>query len=132
MNTCNKWDYQIYKNRKSKSNLSNSLVYTSTFQIMNRIEIIQMDQEELKALIREQLYEVIPEIIKEHRKPEKSDQLLTRQETAKLLRISLPTLHQYTKEGRVRGYRFAGRVLYKKNEVVDALNVIRTQLPRSY
>lgn len=99
---------------------------------MNRIEIIQIDQEEFKQLIREQLFEVIPEIIKEHWKSEKSDLLLTRQETAKLLSISLPTLHQYTKEGKVRGYRIARRVLYKKNEVIDTLEVIRTQLPRSY
>jgi len=52
---------------------------------------------------------------------EKADDLLSRQEAAKLLRITLPTLRQRTKEGRLRGYRMGARVLYRRDELMQAL-----------
>ena len=38
---------------------------------------------------------------------------LTRKEAAALLKISLPTLNEYTKAGRIPGFRIGYRVLYK-------------------
>ncbi len=49
------------------------------------------------------------------------DDLLSRQEAAELLRITLPTLRQRTKEGRLRGYRMGARVLYSRLEVIASL-----------
>lgn len=51
------------------------------------------------------------------------DDLLSREEAAKLLRITLPTLRQRTKEGRLRGYRMGARVLYRRSEVLQSLTV---------
>ena len=45
----------------------------------------------------------------------------TRKETAQILRISLPTLNQYTKKRILTGYRFGVRVLYKQSEIESAL-----------
>jgi excisionase family DNA binding protein len=42
---------------------------------------------------------------------------LTRAETARLLKISLPTLHDYTKHGWLVAYKIGRRVLYKKEEL---------------
>ncbi len=50
----------------------------------------------------------------------------TRKEVAQLLRITLPTLHQYTKEGRIQALRIGGRVLYSEQAVQEALKVIPT------
>lgn len=49
---------------------------------------------------------------------------LTRIQVAKKLHISLPTLNEYTKTGKLKGYRISGRVLYKKDEIDKALTSI--------
>jgi excisionase family DNA binding protein len=51
---------------------------------------------------------------------------LTRKQVAKKLHISLPTLNEYTKTGKLKGYRINGRILYKKNEINTALTAIDT------
>mgnify|MGYP003717000603 FL=1 len=57
--------------------------------------------------------------------------LLTRKETAKLLCISLPTLHDWTKTGIIKAHRIGNRVLYKLEEVNDSLSEIRTNQSRT-
>ncbi len=57
--------------------------------------------------------------------PEKSDELLSRRDTAKLLEISLPTLHNYTNAGMLHAYKIGSRVLYKREEVISGLNKIK-------
>lgn len=56
--------------------------------------------------------------------------LLTRKDTAKLLCISLPTLHEWTKTGIVIAHRIGNRVLYKQVEVYQALHQIQTSSMR--
>ena len=46
---------------------------------------------------------------------------LTRGEVCKQLQISLPTLHNYTKEGLIKSYRMGGKVRYKAQEIEQAL-----------
>jgi excisionase family DNA binding protein len=46
---------------------------------------------------------------------------LSRKEVAKLLKITLPTLHDWTKLGRLKAYKIGSRVLYKPSEVQEAL-----------
>lgn len=45
----------------------------------------------------------------------------TRQEVAGMLKISLPTLHELTKQGKLEAYRIGQRVLYKVEEVESAV-----------
>jgi hypothetical protein len=59
--------------------------------------------------------------------PEKEGlKLLSRKDTAKLLCISLPTLHDWTKTGIVKAHRIGNRILYKLDEVNGSLNMIQT------
>jgi excisionase family DNA binding protein len=46
---------------------------------------------------------------------------LSRKEVAKLLKITLPTLHDWTKLQYLKAYRMGTRVLYKESEVIDTL-----------
>jgi excisionase family DNA binding protein len=64
--------------------------------------------------------------IKEFINPPKSQDkdLKSRKETARILNISLPTLHLFTKEGIIRAYRIGNRVLYKQEDIENALKVI--------
>jgi excisionase family DNA binding protein len=47
------------------------------------------------------------------------DELITREETAQLLRVSLPTLHIWTKQGLIPFYKISTRVRYKRAEVLN-------------
>jgi excisionase family DNA binding protein len=49
---------------------------------------------------------------------------ITREQAAKLLHISKPTLNALTKEGKLVAYRIGSRVLYKKSEIEGALSKI--------
>jgi excisionase family DNA binding protein len=57
--------------------------------------------------------------------------LKSRKETARILNISLPTLHLFTKEGSIRAYRIGNRVLYKSEDIENALKVIVTPTKRA-
>ena len=51
----------------------------------------------------------------------KEDKLLTRQQTADILQISLVTLWTWNKNNIVTFYKIGNKVRYKKSEVLNAL-----------
>lgn len=51
----------------------------------------------------------------------KEPRFYTRKETAKLLRITLPTLHRLTKEGVLKSKKISGRVLYYSDAIDEAI-----------
>lgn len=46
---------------------------------------------------------------------------LTRKEVAEQYRISLPTILKYEKEGKLKGYRLGGRVLFDREQIESSL-----------
>lgn len=50
-----------------------------------------------------------------------NDLLLTREETAKMLSISLVSLWEWTRKDIIPAYRIGGKVRYKKSEVLKSL-----------
>ena len=54
------------------------------------------------------------------------EELLTREQAARLLGITLPTLREYTRRGWVDGYRIGTRVRYKRSEVLGSLKLMQT------
>lgn len=50
-----------------------------------------------------------------------SEILLTREETSKLLSVSLVTLWEWTRKDIIPAYRIGNKVRYKKSEVMSAL-----------
>jgi len=50
----------------------------------------------------------------------------TRRDVCERLKISLATLHYYTKDGTLTGYRIGGRVLYKWAEVEQAVKQVES------
>ena len=77
--------------------------------------------------LKEMIADVMEGMIRKYTPPaNEQPKYLTRQETAKLLRISLPTLNEYTKRGTLKGYRLQGRVLYREDEILSSLQEIVT------
>ena len=58
------------------------------------------------------------------KEPTTRSQLLSRTEVFRLLKISYPTLHDWTKEGWLQSYKIGNRVLYKLEEVEAALQKV--------
>ena len=52
--------------------------------------------------------------------PLNSDELLSRKEAAKLLKITLSTLWSWTNSGKLKSYGIANRVYYKRNEILTS------------
>jgi excisionase family DNA binding protein len=53
--------------------------------------------------------------------PQDQDELLTTAEAIKLLRVSKVTLSKWRTEGRIKFYRIASRIRFRKSELLDAL-----------
>ena len=93
----------------------------------NTILLFSLPLKDLRLLIEEVLDEKLREYIsKEPQQKVDTDEYLTRKDTVSLLRISLSTLNYYTKEGILQGYRIGGRVLYKTEEVKNAVHEIQS------
>jgi len=58
--------------------------------------------------------------------PPPETEFITRNQTAQILGVSLPTLNEWTKRGLIIGYRIGTRVRYKKCEILDAVKQIQT------
>ena len=78
--------------------------------------------------IKKVLREVLEEKSNDFTKPVKSEdqEYLTRKEVAKLLKISLTTLNDWSKQGIVQAYRIGNRVLYKKKEIEDSVSKVQS------
>lgn len=57
-------------------------------------------------------------------KTEKQSGYLSRKEVATLLKITLPTLHDWTKLGILKAYKIGARVLFKEAEVIATLEKV--------
>ena len=85
--------------------------------------------EQLTMATQEDLKKVISSIVKTELASVSQagrEELLTRKGTAKVLGISLHTLNEFTKSGKIPAYRIGTRVRYKVNEVFQSLNRIPT------
>lgn len=73
------------------------------------------------------LKKIIQEILEEKGVSRKTPTvLITRNETAALLKISLPCLHRYTKLGIITGFKIGARVLYNKDDLLSNLTKIQS------
>lgn len=77
---------------------------------------ISVTPEELKSIIKLAIKDYLSESI-----TNQMDDLLTRKEAAKILRISLPTLNYWTKKGIIKAKRINSRVRYSESDVKAAL-----------
>lgn len=84
-------------------------------------QILQIEYTESSEFIPKILAGV-KDLLKEHTQASKEDEvLLTREDSAEMLSVSLVTLWKYTKEGIIPAYRIGTKVRYKKSEILLAL-----------
>jgi excisionase family DNA binding protein len=83
---------------------------------VNQIIYTTISIQELESLIQNAIKESLK--LGEQPKPEKSNDFITRHETASILKISLVTLHHWTKRGYIQGYKISTRIRFKRSEVL--------------
>lgn len=82
----------------------------------------------IQNITTDQLKEVIREVISEetqriHSK-EAEPTYYTREEVANKLNIALSTLHEYTREGKIKAHKIGRRVLYTEENLHNALKEV--------
>jgi len=85
------------------------------------IELRQISLNELRELITDSIRAEIANL----NKTGNIKDLLTREEVSELLNISLVSLYNHTKEGFIQSYKIGGRVLYKREDVLAALEKVK-------
>ena len=84
----------------------------------NQIIFDVLSKEELKDLVGRSLEEVI----KNNSLTQSQDlELLTREETCKLLKVDSSTLWRWTNKGKIKAYGIGNRRFYKKEELLESL-----------
>ena len=87
---------------------------------MKQIQLIQITAEELQNAIVEGVKNHL-EDLKNHFQPKEPTVYLTRNQVSELLSIDLSTVHNLSVKGTLQKYQIGGRVLYKRNEVENAI-----------
>lgn len=90
---------------------------------MKDIVLMSITKEELSDLLRQIVREEIANL-----KPTEVHtpiKLYTRKEVSEMLGITLPTLHEWTKEGIIKAHRIGTRVRYKEEDVQKALSEVQ-------
>lgn len=87
---------------------------------MERIFFEGSSSEEFMAKLCFKLKEIIKSYIEDNHNQE-PEKLLTREETAKFLKVSLPTLNNWTKAKVLTPHHIGRRVYYKKSEIINKL-----------
>ncbi len=79
-----------------------------------KILLREISLEEFTSIIRE----IVQEEIQNHLSTKTpSEEYLSRKETASLLKVSLPTLHIYTKQGLIKSHRVLNQIPYKRRKL---------------
>lgn len=89
---------------------------------MSEIILNGLTTDEFKEIIIESLSKAIKEVNPVKNESSNTEEFATRMEVAKLLKITLPTLHDWTKQGLINSYKIGKRVLYKLDEVKESMS----------
>ena len=92
---------------------------------MEQIQITQLSPETFRELVSEVIREQIEDF---HKDP--PDQLITREDLSRKLKISLPTISQYTKDGILKGRKIGNRIYYRWSEVLESAIIIESRKRR--
>ena len=87
---------------------------------MSTIQLISVTPEELQNAIIEGV-KLQLETLKADFQPKEPTAYLTRKEVAKMLKIDISSVHNWTVKGVLKAYQISGRVYYKRAEVESGI-----------
>jgi excisionase family DNA binding protein len=86
--------------------------------------LIEISVSELEISVKKWIWDVLLEFQKNEGKSKSNSELLTRNEVSKLLNVTLATLHNWNKQGKLTPKKIGTRILYSKEQVMYALEDI--------
>jgi excisionase family DNA binding protein len=91
--------------------------------MVGKFIVTNYDRDDLVSMIKEAFKEELKEILKQKDQQNEYDELLTRKEAARFLKISLRTISNYQEDGRIPHYRLGRGIYFKKGELMQALGL---------
>jgi hypothetical protein len=91
----------------------------------NSILLQELSVEELQELIGSTVKKNVAELQQELQSKKFTEELLTREETCKFLKINSSTLWSYTNKGKVKCYGLGARRYYKRSELLECLSLLK-------
>lgn len=91
----------------------------------NAILLKELSVKELQELIGSTVKTNLTELQKKLTFKEFTDELLTREETCKFLKIDSSTLWSWTNKGKVKAYGIGSRRYYKRSELIESLTLLK-------
>lgn len=91
----------------------------------NSILLQQLTVEELQELIGSTVKKNVAELQKELQTKHYNEELLTREETCKFLKINSSTLWAWSNKGKVKSYGIGARRYYKRSELMECLSLLK-------
>ena len=88
---------------------------------MNAIQFLQTTPEQLAELIQNGIKNELQTFRNDLLSKDSNEDLLTRDQTCKLLQIDSSTLWHWTNKGKVTAYGIGSRRYYKRSELMDSL-----------
>lgn len=86
------------------------------------IQLMQIDLDSFGQFIQKLVREELEKYNNVNQCQENEKQFYTREETAKLLNVSLTTLFHWNNDGTLKNTKIGKRVYYSRNEVLTRLN----------
>lgn len=87
---------------------------------MKTINFIQVTPEQLQETILQGVREGFKQFKKEFQ-PEVPDEILSRTEASKMLKITVTTLDRWTNQGRLKRFGLGKKIFYKRSQLEEAL-----------
>jgi hypothetical protein len=91
----------------------------------NSILLQELTVEELQQLIGTSIKNGISELHKELETKNYNEELLSREETCKFLKIDSSTLWSWTNKEKVKAYGIGARRYYKRSELIQCLTLLK-------
>lgn len=91
----------------------------------NAILLESLSVEQLQQIIGTSVRNGIQELQKQLQSEINSEELMTREETCKFLKIDSSTLWAWTNKGKVKAYGIGARRYYKKSELMKSLTLLK-------
>ena len=91
----------------------------------NSILLESLTVEQLQQLVSSSVKNGIQEIYKELQNKSDDEELLTREQTCKFLKIDSSTLWAWTNKGKVKAHGIGARRYYKRSELLECLTLLK-------
>jgi hypothetical protein len=91
----------------------------------NAILLQELTVEQLQQLIGTSVKNGIQEFQNEIKTKDNSEELLSRDETCKFLKIDSSTLWAWTNAGKVKAYGIGARRYYKRSQLMESLTLLK-------